>query len=114
MTVPFTYIWDALTGLQVLEIKPPGWHPAWGVWVWSVACSPDGKHVVSGSSDGAIRIFDATTGEKLHELTGHSRHVSTVAYRSDGDFLLSASHDGTLRIWNATGFDALPAPPISI
>jgi len=34
-------------------------------WVNSVAYSPDGKHIVSGSGDTTVRIWDAATGEEV-------------------------------------------------
>ena len=38
--------------------------------VRSVAFSPNGKHVVSGSNDGLIRIWDTKTGFQVNSLVG--------------------------------------------
>jgi WD40 repeat protein len=48
--------------------------------VWSVAFSPDGKQVVSGSDDKTVRLWDAATGAALQTLEGHSGAVSSVAF----------------------------------
>jgi WD40 repeat protein len=53
-------------------------------WVSSVAFSPDGKQVVSGSRDNTVRLWDATTGAALQTLEGHSDWVSSVAFSPDG------------------------------
>ena len=52
--------------------------------VSSVAYSPDGKRIVSGSWDKTVRVWDAQTGEALHTLEGHSTVVTSVAYSPDG------------------------------
>jgi WD40 repeat protein len=67
-------------------------------WVCSVALSPDGKHIVSGSEDKAIRIWDVETGEQLRTLQGHRHHVPSIA--TNGRHVVSGSHDKTVRIWD--------------
>jgi WD40 repeat protein len=52
--------------------------------VWSVAFSPDGQRVVSGSYDETVRLWDAATGALQQTLEGHSSGVTSVAFSSDG------------------------------
>jgi WD40 repeat protein len=52
--------------------------------VRSVAFSPDGKQVASGSSDKTVRLWDAVTGAPLQTLEGHSSWVFSVAFSLDG------------------------------
>ena len=40
-------------------------------WVRSVAYSPDGKHVVSGSCDNTVKVWDAQTGKEVIVLVYH-------------------------------------------
>src|SRR5258707_876407 len=70
--------------------------------VWSVSYSPNGARVVTGSSDKAIRIWDAKTGAAVGvALKGHIGAVTSVAYSPDGRHIISGSGDDTIRIWDA-------------
>ena len=51
----------------------------------SVAFSPDGKRIVSGSADNTLRLWDVETGKPIGEpLTGHRKEVDSVAFSPDG------------------------------
>ena len=79
--------------------NPLEWHTK---GVLSVAYSPDGRHIVSGSYDKTIRIWDAETGAAVgNPLEGHTDGVYSVAYSPDGRHIVSGSYDKTIRIWNA-------------
>ena len=67
----------------------------------SVAFSPDGKQIVSGSADNTVRLWDAVTGLTIGQpLTGHTDIVSSVAFSPDGKLVLSGSWDQALRLWD--------------
>jgi WD40 repeat protein/energy-coupling factor transporter ATP-binding protein EcfA2 len=68
--------------------------------VTSVAFSPDGARVITGSYDNTARIWDARSGIPLALLSGHSDHVSAASYSPDGSRIITASWDRTARIWD--------------
>jgi serine/threonine protein kinase len=65
----------------------------------SVAFSPDGQTLASGSEDKTIKLWNLYTGQLLHTLQGHSNMVWSVAISPDGQILASGSDDQTIKIW---------------
>src|SRR5262249_29540216 len=70
---------DADTGAELLTLKAHGVHIV-GLGVESVAFSPDGKRIVSGSKDCTVRVWDADTGTETLCLTRHKGRVESVAF----------------------------------
>jgi WD40 repeat protein/DNA-binding SARP family transcriptional activator len=64
--------------------------------------SVDGKHVVSGSEDGAVRTWNAANGILERKLDAGGK-VLDVAYSRDGKHVAAAGADGTVRIWALSG-----------
>ncbi|MCA2694109.1 MULTISPECIES: serine/threonine-protein kinase [unclassified Microcystis] len=97
-TIKTIKIWEVATGkeLRTLTGHSNG--------VTSVAYSPDGRYLASGSWDDTIKIWEVATGKELRTLTGHYGEVYSVAYSPDGRYLASGSGDNTIKIWEvATG-----------
>ena len=69
--------------------------------VVSIAFSPDGKAIASGSWDNTIRLWNADTGTHIRTLTGHTDGIWSVAFSPDGTTLASGSRDDTIRMWDA-------------
>jgi WD40 repeat protein len=66
-------------------------------WVYSVAFSPQGKILASGSRDNTVKLWDWRTGECLHTLVGHQNRVKSVAFNPFSNILASASDDTTIK-----------------
>jgi WD40 repeat protein len=61
-------------------------------WVNAVAVSPDGRFIVSGSSDDrTVKVWELESGRLLRSLEGHTDWVWAVAVSPDGRFIVSGS-----------------------
>ena len=69
-------------------------------YVRSVAWSPDGTKLASGSDDKTVRIWEAATDKQLWQLTGHQNRVISVHFSPDGKRLVSGSWDKTVMVWD--------------
>lgn len=65
----------------------------------AVAVSPDGSFVISGS-DTFIHVFDAQTGEIVHEIEAHPDWIKALTVTPDGRKIVSAGVEGTVGIWD--------------
>jgi WD40 repeat protein len=69
----------------------------------SVAFSPSGQHLLSGSMDKTIRLWEVSSRKALQVFEGHTAGVTAVAFSPDGCQAASAGFDRTIRLWSLLG-----------
>ncbi len=97
-------VWDADKGTETLSLKG---HTG---PVTSVAFSPDGKRIASGSWDKTVKVWDAATGTETLSLKGHKSPVTSVVFSPDGRRIVSGAGGfndegrilpGEVKVWSA-------------
>ncbi len=69
--------------------------------VTSVAFSPDGQRIVTGSWDQTAKVWEAASGRELLKLEGHGAPIWCVAFSPDGQRIVTGSWDQTAKVWEA-------------
>jgi WD40 repeat protein len=68
--------------------------------VWSVAVMPNGRAVVTGNTDGTVRVLHLCSGKLVRTLIGHAGAVWAVAVSPDGRAIASGGADNTIKLWD--------------
>lgn len=80
-----------------------------GLPINSLAFSPDGKILVSGSDDFSIKLWDVDSGKEL-KSGKHSSRVRTVAFSPDGKLIASGDDSGIIKIWDVKTMENVILP----
>ena len=66
----------------------------------TIAFSPDGKHILSGSDDKTIKLWDVETGREIRTFSGHEAQVLSLAVSPDGKYAVSGGFENNILIWD--------------
>jgi U3 small nucleolar RNA-associated protein 12 len=75
---------------------------------------PGNRHVVIGTKEGNIELFDIASGDRVHVEEGaHASAIWSVAVRPNQRGMLTGSADKALKFWDFTLVDDVAAVPSS-
>ncbi len=83
------YYWQRETHLELKTLRG---HRA---PIRSVAFSPDGQRIITGSEDLTAKVWDAGSGKELFSFNGDSYEVRSVAFSPDGQRIVTGGRDNT-------------------
>src|SRR5262249_48481903 len=86
-------IWEYGVSRGKWSLKLPSNRPA------CLALSGDGRTLAVGCEDHTVHVFDARTGQRLHQLPGHPGPARGVALDPQGDRLASVALDSFV-VWD--------------
>ncbi len=70
--------------------------------VYSIAFSPDGSTLASGSLDGLVKLWDVSTRRDIDTFDAHTGWVASLAFSPNGMMLASGSDDQTVKLWEVS------------
>ena len=82
-------------------MKVDGWKTSPEEWVSSVAISPDGTAVASGSLLKTFSVSNMQDGNSVYRKVEHTEAVTVVAWSEDGKMVATGSADATVKLWHA-------------
>ena len=68
--------------------------------IWRLAYLPDGRRVVTGSSDGTVKVWNLDNGEEEGTSIEHESQICGLAVTRDGKNIVSVGGDGKIKVWD--------------
>lgn len=90
------------TGAMMVNVFARGVAAAGGL-----GFTADGRYILAGASNPAVRVWDTVTGQEAGQLKGHLGSVSTLRAAADGKSFVSGSVDTTALVWDVAHFHRL-------
>jgi WD40 repeat protein len=91
-------LWERESGKAVNEFPIAGRRD---VWTLGLAVSPDGRTLLAGVTDKAMRMWDVSTGRPARPDPGHTQAIGSLAFVDGGRRIATAGEDGAVIRWDA-------------
>jgi WD40 repeat protein len=93
ITNPTAVLWDVATRTKIVELRGHT-RP-----INNAKFSPDGRLIVTASTDNTARVWLAATGQAISIFPGHNSDIDEAEFSPDGKLVVTAGLDGTARVW---------------
>ena len=81
--------------------------PTHGSGIWRLAYLPDGRHVVTGSDHGSVKVWNLEEGEQEGTSMEHENGMCDVAVTRDGTKIVSGDEDGKIKLWDVKSHELI-------
>ena len=92
-------LWDTKTGRQAITLKG---HTS---YVESIAFSPDGQTLVSGSQKGNMRFWDVRDGKQQKTIDLHNDSITSISFSHNGEIIVYGSYNGTVSLLDVNTYE---------
>lgn len=99
------YIWDITNNYAVTEINL---RTRANTHLTTVAWHPKAEQVITGDTDGLLRVVSTLSNSTIKTLPGHEGPIEQVKYNHSATFFASASKDKSVRLWNLNKLNEQP------
>lgn len=115
---PDIKLWDPATGKDIRTISPPAridkdkdGKETKVAYTTCLIFAPDGKHLIAGNNDAAMRVYDVKTGEMKRMISEFRLPVLSLAFNKQGNVLAAAVGDGQMSVWEYPAMAENPNKP---
>lgn len=76
--------------------------------IFTLAFSPDGRYLLSGSRDAHLKVWDCEKEFSMHKsIVAHMFAINHIQYNNEGDFFATCSMDKSIKLWDSKDFRLL-------
>lgn len=68
----------------------------------SLSFNSSGTHLITGSFDNTVMVWDVNTGKRVYTLVGHQAEISSAQFNFDCSLIATGSMDKTCKLWDFT------------
>jgi len=68
----------------------------------SLSFNATGTHLITGSFDNTVMVWDVNTGKRVYTLVGHQAEISSAQFNFDCSLIATGSMDKTCKLWDFT------------
>jgi WD40 repeat protein len=90
-------------GLRIFDVQTGDLVFAQDASAWWVAWSPSGDRILTLDHEGGFQIWDAATGEVIHQVHAYSEWIGVAEWSPSGDRVFTTDQESSIEVWDSAG-----------